>query len=226
MYKSRVYLRTLFVLFALASIAPVSAQSFTPDKAGLEDGVENATGTWWKRIIVDKMVDIKLSPECWQKMTEHGGRGIEFATRSARGLGAYMISMGWGDLGKAESADGGTKAENRARVEQMVDEAKSKLHYTLIADSIKCTGTEFALLYRMAGLPITDLENGMWTPPNRSVFITFTLSPAAKTISVSTPDNVHYSIVAPSETELNQWDDIITKGLIHARPMHTQTKTK
>lgn len=211
-------LSTLMSAFLASSFAAANAQTYPADKSGLVEAVHDyKINGWWESILVDRMFDYRLAPACWKKMTEKDGWGIKCTANSATAFGEYMKAKGWGDLEASESANNNDRNNNKARVEQMIDEAKGKLHFTLVADKVSCTDAEWDLIHRMWTTPFDALNQGTWKPKNGDIFLTFTFLPTAKDISVTVaPDGKHFSVTAPTLTEPEAWDDKIVKGLNRA----------
>jgi hypothetical protein len=211
-HKNRILISAL--LACATTVLPAFSQA-EDKKNDLVDAVhEYKINSWWQSIIVNRLMNFNLSPGIWNKMLEKDGWGIRVTSNVADQIGTYAQKQGWADLEAIESGNNSDRNKNKPQVEQTVDGLKDKISFTLDANTIKGTDAEWDLVHRYMGILGQWLVDGSWTPKQKVAFITLNVSPSAKDIAVAvSPDGKNFKVTVPAETEPNEWDSKILKGL-------------
>lgn len=204
----------IFISAALALLIQTAATAQQQDKSELASAVyDYSINCWWRSFIVEKLMNFKVSPGCWTKLMDKDGWGVKTVNNFAYSLGDYGKAHGMGDLEAAESANNNDRMANKPRVEEMVNAMKGKVSFTLVADGIKCSDSEWDLVHRYMGT-VGEFMGSGWTPRGGAAFVTLVVSPTARDVSVAiNPDGQHFTVTAPADVEPAEWDSKITKGL-------------
>jgi len=210
--------RTKSSVVTLALLAVLSSQTAAraDNKGDLSDAVHDFKGCYWAQIEVQKLMTFDLSPGIWTKMLEKGGWGIKDTSNLARALNDYSKLNGWGDFEAAEDANNHDRENNKPKVEGMVDAAKDKIGFTLVANNLRGTNAEWNLTHRYMAVITDFLNDGRWKPKGGAAFITLVVKPTTDVTVTKSPDGKHFTVTAPSDRDLHEWDTKITKGLQRA----------
>lgn len=222
MKHTRTAIRTKFVAAALIilSLTGFSCPSFAQDSQmqQLSDKVYDfSINCWWRSFIVSKLMDFKLSPAIWTRMLDDSDWGVKTTNNVALYLGDYGKKHGMGDLEAAESSNNNDRTANKPQVESMVDAMRGKVSFTLQADTVKGTPSEWDLIHRYMNTVGEIMAGDDFNPKGGAALVTLVASPTAKDISVvANPDGKHFTVTAPTLVEPSEWDSKIRRGLERA----------
>lgn len=167
--------------------------------------------------LVDKFVNLNLSPQCWARFAEKDSRGVAHAARIAYAIRGYAKLMGYGDLDDAVS---GVEV-NRRKADAVIAQLQGNYSYTVNARGLACDDEQYRL---MLGYSLTIMEffgessassygmNRGWRPRGGKALITLNMSPTAKTFSI-TADGTTFNVTAPANVEPEDWGTVIERGL-------------
>ncbi len=210
-------------IFALAllflSFAGCTTASSAQDKEQLSNKVyDYSIGCWWRKFIVDKLMTLNLSPAIWTKVMEDDGWGIKSVNNVAIDMGEFAKNHGYGDLEAAESANNNDRNANKPQVESMVDALRGKVGFTLKADGVKGSPSEWDLIHRYMTTVGDEFASSSFKPKGNIAIITMVASPTAKDVTVTvTPDGGHFTVTVPTLVEPAEWDSKIQHGLERAK---------
>jgi len=207
------------VLLLLCASPICTTASWGQDKEQLSNKVyDYSIGCWWRKLIVDKLMTISLSPGLWTKMMEDDGWGIKTVNNMAIDMGEFAKNHGYGDLEAAESANNNDRNANKPQVESMVDALRGKVGFNLKADGVKGSPAEWDLIHRYMSTVGDEIASSSFKPKGNIAIVTLVASATAKDIAVTvTPDGGHFTVVAPTLVEPSEWDTKIQRGLERAK---------
>lgn len=203
------------IFFALSSAANVSAQN----KEALADKVSSYSDPVVGKFL-NEFVTLNLSAQCWETML--GEDASPTGTRAARELGGSVVGyaklMGYGNASDFVS---GTQIQ-WTKVNPIIEKLKNNFSFTINAADASCADDRWHLLSNYA-MTISDFygdtsaPSGMnrgWRPAAGKMLITLNFSKTAKDVSVAvSPDKSQFTITAPSEVEVENWNGKIQKGM-------------
>lgn len=176
--------------------------------------IHDYSHTWWVPLLVKTNLTFNVSDDWWPRLLESEGWGVKEISNFGTDINERYKRLGLGDLEDVESANNNDRDANKPTVESKIESLKNKVSFTLNTNGVKCGDTSFDLCHRYITTIGEFLANDSWVPKGDEAHITLTLSPTAKAINVSiNPDGKHFTITAPANVEVDQWDDQIIKGL-------------
>ncbi|PWU00198.1 MAG: hypothetical protein C5B53_04385 [Candidatus Melainabacteria bacterium] len=204
----------LFASFGALVLNISGAVAQDSGKEELINKVHEYTHSWWQPLIVKSQMDFDMSSDWWSKMLEQDGWGIKTVSNFAYDLNDFYKRQGLGDLEDIESANNNDRDANRARVESAIENLRNKASFKLATSGVKCDATSFDLCHRYMISIAEFLAKDNWLPKGGEAHITLVLSPTAKSVGVAVnPDGKHFTIDAPANVEVDEWDTKISNGL-------------
>lgn len=180
---------------------------------------------WLNSMMVNKFVTLNLSKNCWEAVfANKSPQGIDHFSRWGGALVEYAKLMDFGDLDALGGlAKGAGEKANRPKMETLSDGMKGRFSFTIQAATMPCDELAYRLLMGYSATIRDFVSNGSgstlgvnrgWRPRAGVMFITLVMSANAKDVSITiSPDGKNFTVTAPSQTEVNEWDTKIEKGL-------------
>ncbi len=226
----------VFCMTGLASItsgqtpkksAPVKTTSTTSMTAPAEDSLRKADlvdylfteQSYLNAQIIDKCFTLKLSPSCWDMLTDKSNDGNQNGYRVLGSWVRYAVEYAKrekiGDFYALAVDDKKIEKENRPMIDEMIKVLQSKFSMTIEAP-YPCTGKGYEFLIRypdqiMSRIGYDGLE---WSPESGEAHFTTVMSTTATDISVkASADGKHFTITGPAYVEAYDTQSKISKGL-------------
>lgn len=210
------FIMALFLLVVGINTSAL-AQTDADNKAELVDKV-SSYGNSVRGKVYEKLVTLKLSPQCWQKQLSEKSSpdGVQHANNWAVAIVEHAKYLGFGDLNDVGSGAG----TNWDKVNDIPARMDGKFSYAIDASAVQCNDERWRLLAaysgeirKFVGERYSDygLAAG-WRPRGGKMFVKLVLSATAKDVSVVT-DGTNFTVTAPSEVEPSEWDGKISRGL-------------
>jgi hypothetical protein len=206
---------SLSVVLSGALLA-VGARSAAADpRADFAAHLHEYTGDYYRPFVIEKLTTFKLGKACWKKMldkNENGEHSASFFTADVAELAKRLAGDDWSEI---ESANNSDREANKPKVEKLVDAFHARFSFTLTADGDDCDTTTGSLMLRYWTTVGELLKD--WTPKSGKAFITLNVSAKAKDVSVTaSKDGTKFTITAPRDKEVAEWDTKITRPFAKA----------
>jgi hypothetical protein len=201
----------LALVLSLGCIRLAHAQMPVDAQEDFADEVRKVNGYNHRGWVIDRMITFKVGDACWERMLDNKNRAITIANLFARSVARYAEKLTSENWERIEGTGTQEREKNKHLVEELLEKLRPDLHLTIIHDGPDCdvAGNDSLFLKYWNTIGTTLVAH----PPNGGrAIVLLHVTPKVKDVTVEvTQDGTKFAITAPSERDVIDWHQKITK---------------